>query len=160
MMKTLSLFRHGKSSWKYATDDLYRPLNRRGLLQVRAMAKSCAIELPDLVLSSPADRAYATALIYTHELGISLSKLKLEPKLYEADSEQLLHYLSSLADSYDNVWVFAHNPGLQGLAEQLVRPFSTTFVTSAYLSIELDITSWENLKESRGECVVFQKPSV
>ena len=63
-MKILTLIRHAKSSWKdESLLDLDRPLNKRGRRDAPMMGKrlaereSCA----DLMISSPAARALATA---------------------------------------------------------------------------------------------------
>ena len=63
-MKTIYLVRHAKSSWNYPElDDFERPLNKRGrrsaLLMGAILNKRKAA--PDLVISSPANRAAMTA---------------------------------------------------------------------------------------------------
>ena len=63
-MKTLVLVRHAKSSWgKPGLEDRDRPLSRRGKRDAPRMGKRLAKQgvKPDLVLSSPARRALATA---------------------------------------------------------------------------------------------------
>jgi phosphohistidine phosphatase len=158
-MKTLSLFRHGKSSWKYATDDICRPLNRRGMQQAKIMAQDCVLDMPDLVVCSPANRAYSTALFYFQERGIPISLLRLEADIYETSSAVVLAYLETLPDRLNKVWVFGHNPSLQELAEQLFPPFSHVLSTSAYVCLQIDTTHWANLQASRTEFKVFQKPT-
>ena len=65
-MKTLYLIRHAKSSWDYPElEDFERPLTKRGrksaLLMGTLLKKLKAA--PDLVISSPANRAAMTGLL-------------------------------------------------------------------------------------------------
>ena len=63
-MKTLYIVRHAKSSWKNpGLADIDRPLNKRGKGDAPLMGKvlrKAGVE-PDLILSSPANRAITTA---------------------------------------------------------------------------------------------------
>ena len=65
-MKTLWLVRHAKSSWDDPMlVDFDRPLNPRGRRDAPRMGQRLARrhEYPDLMLSSPANRALTTARI-------------------------------------------------------------------------------------------------
>src|SRR5580700_6638561 len=61
-MRTLLLFRHGKSEWTSGGgDDRSRPLSSRGKKAARTMGRFLARgDTPDLALSSPAVRASET----------------------------------------------------------------------------------------------------
>jgi phosphohistidine phosphatase len=72
-MKRLMLMRHAKSSWDQPDlPDFDRPLNKRGKRDAPLMARRlCELgEKPDLILSSPAERAIRTAMVVAEELGI------------------------------------------------------------------------------------------
>jgi phosphohistidine phosphatase len=63
-MKTLLILRHGKSSWKFPDlPDHDRPLNSRGKRDAPLIGRKLAEEgmVPDVVISSSATRAHATA---------------------------------------------------------------------------------------------------
>ena len=82
-MKTLYLVRHAKSSWKYPNlDDFERPLNKRGRKNApfmgRILKKLKAV--PDLVISSPANRAATTARIIADMIDYPLEKIQFERK--------------------------------------------------------------------------------
>ena len=157
-MKHISLFRHGKSSWKYPVDDIYRPLNGRGLRQASLMAKSCKLDEPDLVISSMASRAYATALIYLHELDLPLEKLQLRPEIYAASTKQSLDMLKALPIDVQDVWLFGHNPGLNDLASFLLNKPIDNIVTSAYVSLEIDALIWSELSVGCAQLIHFNRP--
>ena len=66
-MKTLYIVRHAKSSWKYeGVDDIDRPLKERGIKDAHFLSKhlSKKIKRPDVFLSSSANRALHTAVIF------------------------------------------------------------------------------------------------
>ena len=71
-MKTLTILRHAKSSWRDATlDDHDRPLNARGKRDAPMMAariKQAGIR-PSLIISSSATRAWTTAKEIAREIS-------------------------------------------------------------------------------------------
>jgi phosphohistidine phosphatase len=71
-MKTLYVIRHAKSSWDDPTlSDFDRPLNKRGKRDAPAMGKRLVHDdrvVPDLLLSSPAERALTTCKIIAEEI--------------------------------------------------------------------------------------------
>jgi phosphohistidine phosphatase len=70
-VKTLLLVRHAKSSWKEASlPDRDRPLNRRGNRDAPEMGRRLAnlVGTVDLIVSSPATRAMATARIVSESI--------------------------------------------------------------------------------------------
>lgn len=146
-MKKLVLCRHAKSSWKVNTDDLYRPLNRRGIEQAPQMANEYLDQIPDLVISSIAVRAYSTALAYFSELQWPLERLRLEKKLFHGDLSVLLEVLREVDESVEDLWVFGHNPGLNLLGDFLTGKTLDNLVTSGRLSLTVNIDSWIELSE-------------
>ena len=81
-MKELLVMRHAKSSWDtlYSTD-FERPLNKRGQVAAPRMGDYLVAQdlLPDLIVSSPAERAKQTA------------KLFMEAADYATKFEQMKH---------------------------------------------------------------------
>ena len=76
--KILYLVRHAKSSWKDASlSDKERPLNGRGRKSAPKMGKRMREQghRPDLIISSPANRAYSTACLIAKELDIDVSDI-------------------------------------------------------------------------------------
>jgi len=157
-MKQISLFRHGKSSWKYPIDDIYRPLNGRGLRQASSMAVSCTLDEPDAILSSPASRVYATALIYLCERRIPVERLQLRAEIYAADTEQLLDLLKALPEGVQDVWLFGHNPGLNDLASFVLGSPIDNIVSSAYVTLAIDAQVWPELRAGSGQLLHFNRP--
>lgn len=149
MSKRLTLVRHAKSSWKFDTDDFYRPLNRRGIADATHMAKGEIASPPDLILCSPAVRTYATAIAYMREQHWPDDRLSLVPVLYECSWQTLLQAISQIDSQTDlvvnSLWVVGHNPGLQGMAEYLLKKEIDNIVTSARLEFALPVNQWSEL---------------
>lgn len=140
-MKTVILCRHSKSSWKFHCKDSYRPLNERGLRQ-GAIVAAYPIAKPDLIVSSPASRAYATALLYFEEQLWDIGDLILDKTLYEVLLDELIHFISNLDDSNQSVMLFGHNPGLSQLFTFLTGRDQPNMVTSSRVTLALDIEQW------------------
>ena len=150
-MKSLVLCRHAKSNWKYHTDDIYRPLNKRGIADAPRMANSWSGARPDIVLCSPAVRAYSTALAYIGENAWPLTLLRLEQALFEAGPDTLLKVLSGVDDEVQDVWLFGHNPGLNLLTETLTGAQCDNIVTAARVHLALTIAHWRDIQPYCGE---------
>ncbi|MFP4352282.1 MAG: SixA phosphatase family protein [Puniceicoccaceae bacterium] len=121
-MKELILLRHAKSSWaRDELDDFDRPLNGRGLreapLAAAALAAQCAPA--DRLLTSPAVRAYHTALFLRKAWNLDWDRFQLRPAVYEAPPGDLLRVLADLPDEAGRVALVGHNPGLSLLLEHL-----------------------------------------
>lgn len=124
-MLTLALLRHAKSSWNpIVLDDFDRPLNDRGLKAAPRMGRVIAdIGLaPDIILCSSAKRTRETLTLareaWTHHNDTPISY---EDGLYLAEPESLLTRVKKLPDDVTSALLVGHNPGLEELAQLLVK---------------------------------------
>lgn len=160
MAKTLLLMRHAKSSWKdKKLSDFDRPLKRRGVKAAKLMGKvlTGAELVPQLVLSSPAERAKQTAEIVSKEMGFK-GKLALVESFYMAEPRDYLNALASLPDEIERVLLVGHNPGLEDLANGLDgRAGEMPPGAVAYFS--LSIKHWSDLNRlPDAELISFWDP--
>lgn len=158
-MKHLVLCRHAKSSWKHPVKDLYRPLNARGVLQAPQIARSCIIQ-PDLVLCSPAVRAWSTAVCYFEERHWDYQLLSVEPRLVEASMEEILAVIRSVEEHVQTLFLFGHNPGFNDLIHWLsdAKPEQDNLVTSGRVTLQADIRSWKSLDKAMAEITEWTVP--
>src|SRR5258708_31403515 len=102
-MKTLLLLRHAKSSWKDgAVKDFDRPLNQRGLKtapSVGRLIRKRKLE-PNLVLSSPAERARQTTQLVLESAGLK-TELRYDERIYEATGARLFEIVAQIEDDAD-----------------------------------------------------------
>lgn len=158
-MKTLLLLRHAKSSWKDGdAKDFDRPLNQRGLKAAPAIGRLIRKRKlqPDLVLSSPAERARQTTQLVIEAAGLK-TELRYDERIYEASVARLLGVVSELDDEAGIVMLVGHNPGFEELVEVLTSE-AHRLPTAALACIELDIEKWNKVKADTGRLEWLVKP--
>lgn len=146
-MKTLFLVRHAKSSRDDpALPDRDRPLNERGLREAPKVAAQLAKRdvRPDVVLSSPALRALATAEIFGGKLDYDRADIVVDDRIYDATPGDLLAVVHDQDDGAKRVMLFGHNPGLAELANHLSRKV-TGMPTCAVVEFAFDTKSWSDV---------------
>jgi phosphohistidine phosphatase len=116
--------RHAKSDWAVTgRGDFARPLNTRGARDAPRMGRWLKAEgyVPDRIVSSPATRAYQTALYVAAELDCAPAAIVWEPQIYEADLTDLLEVLRRHDPGRGTLLLVGHNPGLEDLLCHLCR---------------------------------------
>ncbi len=160
-MKRLYLIRHAKSSWDDPRlPDFDRPLNERGKRDAPRMGRRLAEggHRPDLLLSSPAKRAFGTARRVARELGFRKDDIARNIRLYHADESQLLQAVQAQPDEATSLMLFGHNPGLTEFATLLCRyPFGNV-PTCGVVCIDFPVDRWKQVAYQRGELKFFDYP--
>ena len=160
-MKTLTLFRHAKSSWKDASlQDRERPLNGRGQRDAPLMAeriKKAGIR-PSLILSSPAVRAWTTAKSIAHEIGYPAEFLQQEDRLYHASIRRLLQIIADQDTGFNSLMIVGHNPGLTDFANHLMPDLTDNIPTCGFVSFEIDHADWNLDDDAEIKLMVFDYP--
>ena len=144
-MKTLTLVRHAKSSWKDASlADRDRPLNKRGKNDAPDMGRRIAAAgiRPSLIVSSPAVRAWSTAKIIADEIGYPREFLQRDSALYLASVNGILDVIVSQDAGFNNLMLVGHNPGFTDFANYLVPGLTNNMPTAGVVSVELDTDDW------------------
>jgi phosphohistidine phosphatase len=148
-MKQLTIVRHAKSSWSEpGLSDFDRPLNRRGERDAPEMGRRLAERgsEPDLIVSSSAARARATAEVLARAIGHDPAAVELREDLYLASVDQLLRVLRSLPETRDHVLLVAHNPGLTALVNLLSGIDLENLPTCGVAELDLELDSWSQLR--------------
>lgn len=158
--KRLFLIRHAKSSWN--DPDLYdfeRPLNKRGKHDAPYMGKLLHKKniLPDLIISSHAERAMQTASIIAKELGYPEERIAIEKKLYEAVNKDILDVLQRTDENVEVLFLFGHNPGLTTLHNFICKHFIDNIPTCGITEYEFG-DKWENLSGNTCRLISFEYP--
>jgi len=160
-MKTLTLVRHAKSSWKdRGLSDRERPLNNRGKHDAPLMGRFVAEAdvRPSQIISSPAVRAWTTARIFAAELGYPVEFLQREDGLYLASLDNLLDVIATQDAGFSNLMLFAHNPGLTDFANYLVPGLTSNLPTSGVVTVNLDTDDWMLYDRPQTELVLYDYP--
>ena len=152
--KTLYIARHAKSSWDDASlSDFERPLNKRGKRDAPFMTnllKDKSIK-PDLILSSPAQRAKTTAKHYHEALG---GELQYDERIYEASLMSLIYLLQETFEKVDTLMIVGHNPGLTALNDRLSNKSIFNIPTAAVVGIVFE----EEIAAHKGKQLFFEYP--
>ena len=160
-MKTLYVIRHAKSSWDDPTlSDFERPLNKRGKKDAPEMGKRLEGRnvTPDLLLSSPAERALTTCKTIAEKIQYPLSKIKTNKNLYHAEDADILRIIQGLDNKYTCVWIFGHNPGLTDFVNLLADAGIDNIPTCGIVGISLAIGAWDEAGKKNGTVIFFDYP--
>lgn len=159
-MKILILIRHAKSSWKdISVDDFNRPLNKRGKRDAPFMGKLLAGKklFPDLLISSPANRASATAKIIAEELDYPNEKIIWNENLYEASTNEIIKVINEVDEKYKVLLLVGHNPGLTNFSNYLSKSFKSNIPTCGFVVFSLK-KKWEEISKDDGKILLVEYP--
>lgn len=165
-MKNLILMRHAKSSWDDSSlKDFDRPLAERGLKDAPKMGmfiKESGFR-PDLIISSTAVRAKQTTELVSKAAGMDPSQISWEEKFYFASHDAYINAIQRAGPKNEIIMLVGHNPNMEELLALLTvgsdsGPFK--FPTAAVACIELNTTSWQNIKTGSNRLIWFMIPKI
>jgi phosphohistidine phosphatase len=159
-MKTLFLVRHAKSSWDDpGLPDRDRPLADRGKRDVVEMGDRLAKRgvKPDLILSSPAMRALATAEAIATRLDRKRKDIVVDGRLYACQADHLLDVIQELGAKPEQVMLVGHNPELTEFAHRLSSDI-TEMPTCAIAEFTFDAKSWSDIGKAKPASVTLDYP--
>lgn len=153
-MKRVIIVRHAKAVPYGYDDDIERDLTERGEEDADLISKELANRkiIPDLFISSPANRTKQTAEIFAGNLKYPGNSIRYEKKLFTGKSpENFLGMLQDLEEEFSTVFVFGHNPSVYYYMNYLLRHFVEDVPTCSTVAIDFDVNAWKELKERSGE---------
>ena len=155
-MKTLHLLRHAKSGHEdYIANDIERHLSSRGYKDAEeqgALFKKNHKQ-PELIVSSPAIRAFTTALIFAKHTGYKIADIKINFVIYEAGIQKLLDVINELNDHYQSAMLVGHNPGFTYLTNALCGNVMDDLPTAGIASIQLNVAKWSEVDGGKGNLI-------
>jgi len=160
-LKTLTIVRHAKSSWKDTSlSDRKRPLNKRGERDAPIMGKRIHEHgiRPSLIVSSPATRAWRTAKIIAREINYPREFLQREDRLYLASLDEILDTVVAQDNSFNNLMIVGHNPGMTDFANFLVPGLTYNVPTAGVVSVEIDQDDWSLYERPKARLLVHDWP--
>ncbi|MCS6819627.1 MAG: histidine phosphatase family protein [Chitinophagales bacterium] len=151
-MKTFILVRHTKSSWKNTSlPDIERPLKKDRIED--AISVSCKLRdldfQPQLIISSPAKRAYDTAQIFARVLSYPIDKIKIDHSIYESSEKELLQLINSLDPKYERVMIFGHNPCFENFLSEYTNSDIEELPTTGTVWLEIEEDEWKITKKKK-----------
>ncbi|MDD2266744.1 histidine phosphatase family protein [Sulfuricurvum sp.] len=160
-MKTLILIRHAKSDWSNPfLHDFDRELNARGLKDAPLMGTILAQKNihPDLILSSPALRAQATAIEIARKLSFPEAAITYDSSLYESDIETVFKVIRSVPDTCETLILFGHNPEMTECVNALCDAEIDNVPTCGVVAMRLRGNSWKSIEFHSANLLFFDAP--
>ncbi|GGH01064.1 phosphohistidine phosphatase SixA [Polaribacter pacificus] len=159
-MKTLYIVRHAKSSWEYkSVEDIDRPLKERGINDAHLMSNylSETIKKPDVFVSSSANRALHTAIIFCHNFGYPLSNLYIKKQLYNFSDGYLVKTIKALDDNFDSAIIFSHDHGINTFVNKFGDKPIAHVPTCGIIGIQFENKHWKSIKKGKTVLIEFPK---
>lgn len=166
-MKTIYIVRHAKSSWEYeGIQDIDRPLKKRGINDAYLLSKvlNNKILRPDIFVSSSANRALHTAMIFAENFTYPLANLKIKKSLYSFSDGYLIKTIMALDDAFDTAIVFSHDHGINSFVNKFGSEIIQHVPTCGVIGIQFDIKHWKTINKNKtikkGKTVLFETPKM
>lgn len=160
-MKTLYFVRHAKSSWDTdSLNDIDRPLNYRGLAAAPIAGKKLREKgiMPDIIYSSPANRALTTARMISEELGYPIDKIEIKEKIYESQPSVIFEIIESTPNSINSIMIVGHNPTHTQIFERLYGKRVNALNTCSVFAFEFEIDSWDTILNAEPNFLFLDSP--
>jgi len=152
-MRSVIMFRHGKSDWQTDPDgdDRMRPLSRRGQKAARTMGRFLVLagEVPDAAITSPALRATETLHLAMEAGGWTCPVRRREELL--GDVRLVIEEIRAELPATEVLLVVGHEPAWSGVAGFLIGGGSLRLPTGALARIDLDVDEWTNVGRASGQ---------
>ena len=159
MTHFLFLLRHAKSDWQTdAATDFERPLSERGFRDAQKMADWLIqqTDVPATIVSSPALRAYQTALVFAHAMNIQPGDVSFDKRIYEASAHHVLEIIKHFPETEKSILLVGHNPGFDALLQMLCKKAEPRddgkLMTTAAIARICVAGSWREI--SNNSCVL------
>ena len=156
MERKLFIVRHAKSSWDHeGLADIDRPLANRGLRNAGEMAERLLAKkmVPQLLLSSPANRAMNTALIMSKIWGARAENFQIHETLYDASISDIEQVIAGVPSDIKSLAIFGHNPSFTAYANKFLKHRLDNLPTAGVVIVTLESKNWggigrKNVKET------------
>lgn len=159
-MKTVILFRHGKSDWGADfSKDHERPVAKRGIKAARSMGKwlTGINQVPDHLVTSSALRA-KTTLELASEAGAWGKTPIVTDALYDATVSAYVEVIRQTPAQASSVLIAGHEPTCSLTTAYLVGGARNEFPTATMARIDLDVDDWSEVDASTGTLIWFVPP--
>ena len=160
-MKKLFIVRHAKSSWdSLELDDYDRPLNKRGKKNAPEMGMRLAKRLvkPDMIITSSAKRAAATARRIAEEISFPVKNINKESQFYHGSVGDMISIMQGVSSDVNTLMVFGHNPTLTDLTNYLSGSDIYNIPTCGVAEMEFDVSSWDKIGKKSASLISFDYP--
>jgi phosphohistidine phosphatase len=161
MKKELFIVRHAKSSWDLENiSDIDRPLSLRGIRNAYEMARHLKIErnIPELFISSPANRALHTATIFLNVFELLFDKLKIDNRLYGLGVHDIQSVIYEQPKEIRKIMIFGHNPDFTELAKIYSKNPIFEIPTCGIVILTFNCANWTQIGKETLSSEIMDSP--
>ena len=115
--------------------------------------------MPDIIISSPADRALHTAIIFARVFEYPLENLKINSILYEFSKDHILDFIRDYDNSKNSLMLFGHNPDITSLVNYFIKKSVNEIPTSGVTTLMFSCDTWKNIAPEKMDKHLFYFPS-
>jgi len=160
--RRLTLLRHGHAQpIDSCAEDFERELTRRGTIEAQEIGARLLQRdlIPDLILVSPAERAWSTAEIVAAACELDAKQIQGARELYLATPETVWRVLHSRGGSVKHIMICGHNPGLSQIASRFgPHPQARELPTAGIATARWQHADWATLQPESAESCEFDDP--
>jgi len=161
-MKTLILIRHGKTEPIHTQiTDSERNLMKRGVKDAHFVSLKLLDKkiIPDLIISSPARRAFETAEIFAENFDYPKKNIVINEHIYgHYTTSDFIKMLGGIHNKHEKIMVFGHNPSFEILAYRFTNEFNKHLPTTGLVGINFDVKNWKDIEAGKGKFQFFYYP--
>ena len=161
MGKTLFIVRHGTAkSTEIGMKDINRILAPEGLQlssRLGVYLYKNNIEISAIVCSN-AIRAVQTAELIADQIKFDISKINIDPELYEASLRSLVNKFCSFSSDWNEVIVVGHNPVLSYFVEYFTGHHFDGMEAGSLVKISSVVEDWEMLSKENASFEYYVSP--
>jgi phosphohistidine phosphatase len=153
-MKRVIIVRHAKAVPYGYDDDFTRDLTERGVNDAGRIGNELKKKgiTPDVMISSPANRALQTAHIFAENLGFDKKQIIEIQNLYEGmTTSGFISLINKLSEEIQTAFFFGHNPGFHYFANNLLEHFHDDMPTCSTVAIDFNVDSWKKVEARSGK---------
>lgn len=161
-MKKLIFVRHGRAEEpEEGISDFERSLTGKGKIISAQMATLLRQKEDDkcIFISSPAFRAYETALIFMYVFQEEADNIIIKNTLYSRTSlKTFANILEELSEDFETAIFFGHNPAFTEIADRMSKEGCDFLPKSGIVCLSFKKDKWSDLIHERGKIEYFLKP--
>jgi phosphohistidine phosphatase len=162
--RRLTLLRHGEAqALDSSPEDFERTLTRRGNVEAHEIAERIVHHklIPDLILVSPAERAWSTAEIVADACELDTKQVQCARELYLATPEATWRLLARRDPALRHILICGHNPGLSQVASRFGPvPERRNHPTAGLATAVWLNAQWDTMEpETASSCELFDPES-
>jgi phosphohistidine phosphatase len=161
-MKKIIFVRHGRAEeGSPGLPDFERSLTTRGKSTSEQMAHLLKEKEKDkaLLITSPAFRAYETAMVFARILGSDPDKVIIKNDLYSrATLNSFAEIVEKTNDNINLIIFFGHNPSFTEISDRLSKTGCDFLPKSGIVCLKFKTDTWKGIVREKGTTEYFLKP--